>query len=80
MSHPEAGKLVGAMMEKMTASRGDAAKSAHGNPNLQKMLAGMSFQTLMKQAGDTISGEAAKELNRQLQQIPKPTGRASVPS
>lgn len=79
MSHPEAGKLVGAMMEKMTASRGDAAKSAHGNPNLQKMLAGMSFQTLMKQAGDTISGEAAKELNRQLQQIPKSNGRANVP-
>lgn len=71
MSHPEAGKLVGAMMEKMVASRGDAAKSAHANPNLQKILSGMSFQVLMRQAGDTVSSEAAKKLNRQLQRIPK---------
>lgn len=71
MSHPEAGQLVGAMMKKMVESRGDAAKSAHGNPNLQKMLAGMSFESLIKQAGDAVSGEEARELNRRLQQITK---------
>ncbi len=71
MAHPEAGKIVGALMQKMIASRGDVAKSANKNPNLQKMLAGMSFQALLKQAGDAIPQEAAQELNAQLQKIKK---------
>lgn len=71
MAHPETGKIVGPMMEKMVASRGDVAKTANQNPNLQKMLAGMSFQALLKQAGDSISKETVQKLNGQLQKIKK---------
>ena len=71
MAHPQAGKLVGDLMRKMVESRGDVAKTAHKNPNLQKMLAGMSFQALLKQAGDSVSEATCKELNAALQKIPK---------
>lgn len=71
MAHPEAGKIVGALMQKMIASRGDVAKSANNNANLQKMLAGMSFQSLLKQAGDAIPQEVVKSLNEKLQKIHK---------
>ncbi len=71
MAHPETGKLVGALMQKMIASRGDVAKTANQNPNLQKMLAGMSFEALLRQAGDAIPQEIVRQLNEQLQQIRK---------
>ena len=71
MAHPQAGKLVGDLMHKIVESRGDVAKTAHKNPNLQKMLAGMSFQALLKQAGDSVSEATCKELNAALQKIPK---------
>lgn len=71
MAHPQAGKLVGNLMRKIVESRGDVAKTAHKNPNLQKMLAGMSFQALLKQAGDSVSEATCKELNAALQKIPK---------
>lgn len=71
MAHPQAGKLVGDLMRKIVESRGDVAKTAHKNPNLQKMLAGMSFQALLKQAGDSVSEVTCKELNAALQKIPK---------
>ena len=54
MAHPEAGKLVQEIMNIVIASRGDVARSANSNPNLQKMMAGMSFESLLKKAGDTI--------------------------
>lgn len=71
MAHPQTGKLVGDLMRKIVESRGDVAKTAHKNPNLQKMLAGMSFQALLKQAGDSVSEATCKELNAALQKIPK---------
>lgn len=71
MAHPEAGKIVGAVMQKMVASRGDVAKSANHNQNLQKMMAGMSFQSLLKKAGDAASPEMIRQLNAQLQKIRK---------
>ena len=71
MAHPQAGKLVGDLMHKIVESRGDVAKTAHKNPNLQKILAGMSFQALLKQAGDSVSEATCKELNAALQKIPK---------
>lgn len=55
----------------MIASRGDVAKSANNNANLQKMMAGMSFQSLLKQAGDAVPAELVKQLNARLQKIKK---------
>lgn len=71
MANPETGKIVGALMEKIIARRGDVAKTANQNPNLQKMLAGMSFQALLKQAGDAVPQEVSQKLNEQLQRIKK---------
>ncbi|MBQ1531316.1 MAG: hypothetical protein IIZ57_04150 [Solobacterium sp.] len=71
MAHPEAGKLVGAVMQKMIESRGDVAKSANSNANLQRMMAGMSFESLLKKAGDAVPQELSKQLNEQLQKIRK---------
>ena len=71
MAHPEVGKIVGAIMQEMIASRGDVARSANSNPNLQKMMAAMSFEALLKKAGDAVSPDRIKEINEQLQQIRK---------
>ena len=71
MAHPEAGKVVGAIMQKMIASRGDVAKSANSNANLQKMMAAMSFESLLKKAGDAVPAELVKQINDQLQKIKK---------
>ena len=71
MANPEAGKIVGAIMQKMIASRGDVAKSANTNPNLQKMMAGMSFEALLKKAGDAVPQELVRKTNEQLQNIRK---------
>ena len=71
MQNPQSAAILGKMMERMTASRGDVAKSASGNENLQRMMAGMSLESLIKQAGDTVPAEMVKSLNAALQQIKK---------
>ncbi len=71
LAHPEAGAIVGQLMAQASASRGDVAKSTAGNANLQKMMAGMSLQSLLKQAGDAVTTEQVKQLNATLQQIKK---------
>ena len=71
LDHPEAGKLVQEIMDRVHSSRGDVAKSTANNANLQKMLRGMKFEGLLKQAGKVISGEQIVELNRTLQAISK---------
>ena len=72
MQNPATAKIVGALMAKATASRGDVAKSASGNANLQKMMAGMSLQSLLKQAGENVvPPEAVKALNAALQKVRK---------
>ena len=48
MAKSETAALVGPVMQQMVASRGDVAKSANTNPALQKMMAGMSFESLLK--------------------------------
>ena len=73
MQNPATAKIVGALMAKATASRGDVAKSASGNQNLQKMMASMSLQNLIKQAGENVVPPGAvKQLNAALQKIKKP--------
>ena len=71
MTHPGTAPIVGAVMKKAMESRGDVATSTSGNANLQKMLAGMSFESLLKQAGDAVPPEAVKALNDALQKVKK---------
>ena len=71
MQHPKAGAIVGRMMQAARASRGDVASAAAGNANLEKMMAGMTLQSLLKQAGPAIKPEQIQSLNTALQQIKK---------
>lgn len=71
MANPQTGAIVGQLMAQATASRGDVATATAGNANLQKMLAGMRFESLLKQAGDAVTAEQIRALNRMLQQIKK---------
>ena len=71
MQHPKAGAIVGRMMEAAAKSRGDVATATAGNQNLAKMMAGMSLQSLLKQAGPAIKPEQIQSLNAALQQIKK---------
>ena len=69
--HPETKKIVDGLLSRARASRGDVAESASSNPVLQQMLARMTLQGLLKQAGDALPPEAAKQLNGMLQKIKK---------
>ena len=71
LAHPKAGTIVGRMMDQARASRGDVAQAAAGNANLEKMMAGMTLGTLLKQAGPAIKPEQVRALNGVLQQIKK---------
>jgi beta-galactosidase len=71
MAHPKAGAIVGRMMDAAKASRGDVAKATDGNKNLERMMAAMTLQSLLKQAGPAIKPEQIQSLNAALQQIPK---------
>ena len=71
MQNPKTAVIVGRMMEAATKSRGDVATATAGNQNLAKMMAGMSLQSLLKQAGPAIKPEQIQALNDALQQIKK---------
>ncbi len=70
-ANPGTAPIVGRMMEQASASRGDVAKSTAGNQNLMRMMAGMSLESLIKQAGDAVTPEQIKALNDSLQQVKK---------
>lgn len=69
--NPAAAAIVEGLMRKAAASRGDVAQAAGQNATLQRMMAGMTLESLLKQAGDTIPKEAIQTLNAALQKIRK---------
>ena len=71
MQHPQTAAIVGRMMQAARASRGDVASAAAGNANLERMMAGMTLQSLLKQAGPAIKPEQIQSLNAALQKIKK---------
>ncbi|MCD7917181.1 MAG: glycoside hydrolase family 2 protein [Clostridiales bacterium] len=71
ISNPGTAPIVGRMMAQAIASRGDVAKSTSGNQNLMRMMAGLSLESLIKQAGDSIKPEQIRALNEALQKIKK---------
>ena len=48
------------------------AQSVKDNPNLQKMMMGMTLEGMLKQVRDMVTPEQVKALNDALQQIKKP--------
>jgi beta-galactosidase len=71
MANPAGAAILGRIIAQASASRGDVAASTEGNANLEKMMAGMKIQSLLKQAGDAVKPEQIKQLNEALQQIKK---------
>lgn len=68
---PEANAIIESMMAQASASRGDVAQSVKDNPALKRMMARMTVQSLLKQAGDAVPEAAVKQLNAALQRIKK---------
>ena len=72
MKNPASAAIVGKIMAKATASRGDVAKEASGNKALQQMMAAMSFESLLKKAGaNVVPPEMVRSINDALQKIKK---------
>ena len=70
-ANPQTGAILGRMMARMTASRGDVAKGANENPALKQMMAGLTLESLIKQAGDAVPEDMIRSLNAALQKIKK---------
>ena len=71
MQNPKSAAIVGRMMDAARASRGDVAQAASGNANLEKMMSGMTLESILKMAGPAIKAEQITALNETLQQIEK---------
>ncbi len=71
MQDPSTAAIVGRIMEAAKASRGEVAQATGENANLQKMLAKMPLEGLLKQAGPAIKPEMIKSLNDALQKVRK---------
>lgn len=72
MEVPAGKAIVDRFIQKGRAARGEVAEASADNPVLQKMLARMTMQNLLKQVADIISEEEIQGLNKALQQIRKP--------
>lgn len=72
MAHPAAGAIVGRIMQKASASRGEVAEGTKNNKALQQMMASMSFESLLKKAGaNVVPPEMIKSINDALQKVKK---------
>ncbi len=73
MANPTGGAIMQKIMAKAAASRGDVATATSQNDsgNMMKMMARMKLSQMLKQAGDALSAEEIKQLNRTLQSIKK---------
>lgn len=72
MKNPGTASVVGKIIAKARASRGDVAKSTSGNKVLEQMLAAMPFEAILKQAGaNVIPQELIRSVNDMLQKVRK---------
>ena len=66
--NPRAAALLEEIMNKLRASRGEVAQSSASNPMLQKMMAGMQLEKLIRQAGNAPA-DLIRQWNAELQKI-----------
>lgn len=72
MKNLSTASVVGKIMAKARASRGDVAKSTTGNKVLEQMLKAMPFEAILKQAGaNVIPQELIRSINDMLQKVRK---------
>ena len=63
--------MLARMMEKVTASYGDVAKSVTLPEAVQRQMDQMPLEKLLKQAGKAVAPAMVKQLNAALNQIPR---------
>ncbi len=68
---PAGAALLARMMEKVTASYGDVAKSVTLPEAVQRQMDKMPLEKLLKQAGKAVTPAMVKQLNAALNQIPR---------
>ncbi len=68
---PAGAAMLARMMEKVTASYGDVAKSVTLPEAVQRQMDKMPLEKLLKQAGKAVTPAMVKQLNAALNQIPR---------
>ncbi len=72
MKHPGTSAIVGKIMAKASASRGEVAEGTKNNAALQQMMDSLSFESLLKKAGaNVVPPEMIRTINDALQKIRK---------
>lgn len=69
--NPQAAALLAKIMERATASYGDVAKNVQMPEAVQRQMAKMPLQSLLKQAGKAVPPAMVQQLNAALNQIKK---------
>ena len=69
--NPQAAVLLARIMERATASYGDVAKNVQMPEAVQRQMAKMPLQALLKQAGKAVPPAMAQQLNAALNKIKK---------
>jgi beta-galactosidase len=72
-STPEGKALVDQMMAQMMAGIGDVAKNVSINDAMMQMINRQSMENMLRQAGASIERSMMQKINKQLNQIKKPT-------
>lgn len=70
-ANPQAAALLGKLMAKGAAARGDVAESVKDNPQLQRMMARMTLRSVLAQVSDLVTPQEVRGINAQLQKIEK---------
>ena len=69
--NPQAAALLAKVMERATASYGDVAKNVQMPEAVQRQMAKMPLQSLLKQAGKAVPPAMVQQLNAALNKIKK---------
>ena len=69
--NPQAAALLARIMERATASYGDVAKNVKMPESVQRQMARMPLQSLLKQAGKAVPPAMVQQLNAALNKIKK---------
>ncbi|MDL2328041.1 glycoside hydrolase family 2 protein, partial [Ruminococcaceae bacterium OttesenSCG-928-A11] len=68
---PQGAALLGAMMQKAVAARGDVAQGVQIPEEMQRMMDQTPLEKMLKSVGEVMSPEDIVQLNKALCQIPK---------
>ena len=68
---PEAAAILGALMSRAQAARGDVAKNVQIPEEMQRILDQTPLEKMLKQVGEILTGDDVSKINNALSKIPK---------